>query len=193
MIASLEGEAVGDAEGRNLFVSAMEYDLAGYHELSEIEAAKPKTAPKRIKSNETDKALHEMAGAALDLAERLASLDETAASSLIRVLEASDRFRRRYGRDYIDSLRRELERIGAVGRETAKQTKPLASPKPVVPEDARKFVLRAADAFLDCFEMEADARRGAPFVVALKAVVAGTGLNIPTDLGTVAEILDASR
>jgi hypothetical protein len=135
-----------------------------------------------------DEALAALAEAARVLAQRLERLDNEALQRLQQMLGATDRFRRSYGEDYVKSLRFELRRVTDIGKppETTDST---TTREPTVTEDACRFVLRAADAFGDCFELPPSAQPDAPFVTALVAISAATGLRIPTDRPTVARIL----
>jgi hypothetical protein len=186
LVAPLEEKKIGDDEGRTLFAAAMEYDLAGCRALAE-------TAPTSIPAPppapaERDPALSALAAAAQALAEGLAALEPTAAGRLLAGLKEADRFKRDYGADYLDAISGELARIAAAAEAPVAAPKP---PKPApVPEEAKRFVLRAADAFRDCFEQKPTAQPESPFIVALEAIVAATAIPIPTDPRTLAQILE---
>lgn len=186
IITALAEQEIGDDEGRALFTAALEYDLAGCPGLNESTPAPPR--PRRPRPSAADKAVAEVAGAARALAEQLGQLDPAAVLQLQSALKDADRFRRTYGDDYLRSLRCELDRVAAAVARPSPAPAPEKS-RPEVPEAARRFILRAADAFADCFETRATAQRGSPFLAALKAVAAATGVRIPLDQRTVAEII----
>lgn len=186
IIAPLEALGVGDAESRDLFAAAMEYDLAGCRDLTSSQPEQPARTPN---PSAEERRLREVAESAQALAEQLARLDQKATERLALALTESDRFKRGYGDDYLRALHCELQRIASA---TPKQAPERAAPppKPELPESARRFVLRAADAFGDCFETKASAQRGSAFLAALKAIVTTTGVRVPADPRAVAAILD---
>ncbi|MCU0832927.1 MAG: hypothetical protein MUC77_00625 [Chromatiaceae bacterium] len=185
IIAPLAELGVGDAESRELFAAAMEYDLAGCRDLASPEPQPPARKPK---PSTEERRLRALAEAAQALADQLAGLDPKATERLTLALGETDRFKRSYGDDYLRALRCELQRVAGAAPKT--ETGPAApEPKPALPEPARRFVLRAADAFSDCFETKASAQRGSAFLATLQAIVAVTGVRIPLEPRTVAEIL----
>jgi hypothetical protein len=129
-----------------------------------------------------------LATAAAALADALTALEPTAADRLLAGLKQADRFKRDYSADYLDALRGELARIATAAEP------PVAAPEPPrpapLPEEAKRFILRAADAFRDCFEQKPTAEPDSPFLVALGAVVTATGIPIPTDPQTLAQVLE---
>lgn len=187
IVAALQAHGVGDDDSRSLFAAAMEYDLAGCQVLT-APSPEPARAP-RPRLSAADKAIAEVATAARALAEQVGRLDAGTIVRLQAALKEADRFKRTYGDDYLRSLRCELERVAAVA--PAASPKPAPNPKPDMPETARRFILGAADAFGDCFEVKATAQRGSPFLAVLNAIVAATGVLVPVDQPTVAELLAA--
>lgn len=183
--APLAELGIGDAESRDLFAAAMEYDLAGCRDLASPE---PQPPARKAKPSAEERRLRALAEAAQALADQLAGLDPKASERLALALSETDRFKRSYGDDYLRALRCELQRIAAAAPEPA-SVRAAPPPEPELPESARRFVLRAADAFGDCFETKASAQRGSPFLAALKAIVTATGVRVPQDARTVAEIL----
>lgn len=182
LIAPLADMGIGDAESRGLFAAAMEYDLAGCRALTE---PAPDPVPRPAPTG-TEGALAELAQAAQSLAELIERMDDSTATRLQQCLADTDRFKRRYDQDYLKSLRCELLRVAGAGRLAERPAAPSPSP---LSEEARRFVLRAADAFGDCFELTASAGPGTPFAAAIAAIVAATGVQIPTDLQALSQIL----
>ncbi len=132
------------------------------------------------------------------LAGRIDALGAEARTSLLRGLSEGDRFHRGYDDDYLAALRGELLRIalgvGTAGGDVAAAPPPPAPPppRPAVPKPspaARQFVARAAGAFDQCFDQAPTAQAGGPFAAMLKALVAVTGVLIPTDARNLAEML----
>jgi hypothetical protein len=180
LLKPLEEKGIGDPESRDLFAAAMEYDLAGCQALAEPEPPKPR----RPAPAKQDPALAALMMTAKALVEQIAGLDAGARSRLLAALKEGDRFKRDYTCDYLAALGAELSRI-ATAAPAPKRPAP-----PALSADVRRFILRASDAFADCFEQKATAQRGSPFAAAIKALVAATGIPVPTDGQTLAEILE---
>lgn len=151
-------------------------------------------------------ALVELADAARALSGRLQALDAQAKTSLLQTLHDADRFQRGYDDAYLMALTGELERLaeGATSRPVAVATAeastetsvalvpapaPRKVPTPKPSPAARQFILRAADAFEECFDQAPTAQVGGPFTAMLKALAMATGIRIPTDARNLAEIL----
>jgi hypothetical protein len=217
MLAPLADRGIGDPESRDLFAAALAYDLATCYELTVAnpeqaavqvpdEAAAPQTgqapaksqARKAARAVATDPALAELAQAAGALAVRLDALGAEVRTSLLQGLREGDRFRRGYDDDYLSALRGELLRMalltGVTGEDAAASPAQPAPPlqRPEVPKPspaARQFIARAAGAFEECFDQTPTAQVGGPFAAMLKALVAVTGVRIPTDARNLAEML----
>jgi len=189
LLASLDEQGIGDAESRSLFVAALEYDLASCGAitvpLKEAEQGSPKDRPV-----DADESLAELGQSAATLADQISRLGETSVKRLTEGLQRTDRFNRGYGDDYVCSLRKELERIAAVVLATAVIPSAESTPRPDLSADARRFILRAADAFSECFEMAPAPQNGAAFLAVIKAVTAATGIAIPADQSSLTDILE---
>jgi len=191
LLAELQAAQVGDAEGRELFAAALEYDLARFQELPLDQ--KPAPEPSEPKAPEPDATLQRLTEAAGALADRLSNLDEATRETLAAALTQADRFRRGYGTEYLHVIREELLRIaGAAPKKEAppQPRKPKASPPS---ESARQFIQRVADAFSDCFEAKPTLEGGGTFATVLKAIINATGVHIPTDPHVLKEILKGKR
>ncbi|MGA7981379.1 MAG: hypothetical protein WCA32_14300 [Chromatiaceae bacterium] len=178
LLSALEEANIGDPDSRDLFASALEYDLARFCELTSEEPAPEVRKPKL---SAADTALRGLAKSARALAERLSQLDEASRGTLQGALTQTDRFHRGYGNEYLDCVREELLRIAAAGSardRAARPEKPKAAP---VSEAARQFLRRVADAYADCFEMRPTTDRRGLFVLVLKAIVKATAIRLPTD------------
>ncbi|MEA3276636.1 MAG: hypothetical protein U9Q81_15350 [Pseudomonadota bacterium] len=187
VLTPLEGEGIGDPASRELFAAALEYDLGTWRQIVEPEP-KPKRPKVRPASNKADEALAELSKAAQILAEQLDRLDDGSTKQLQQGLKGTDRFKRSYGEDYLRSLRCELLRVAGAGQPTRQQAEAPPS-RPAISDSARDFLLRAAHVFGECFEITATAEPGAPFLTAIRAIVAATDVEVPTDRRTVSLIL----
>ena len=186
MLVPLEHLGIGDKETRSLFSAAMEYDLASCHSADEPTDAVATDSKPESSADDFRLSLSPLHDAARDLAERLKALDETARARLQQTLKETDRFRRTYDDEYFGVLRYELLRLAAV---TKPPEQPVPNAKPAISEAAQRFVVRAADAFEECFDLKATAQVGGPFLLTLKAIAAATGIQIPTDAGSIAGLL----
>ena len=187
MLVSLEKRQIGDAETRPLFVASLEYGLAICPQL--VVPVGPSAPPaQEHPPDKEDPAIAALAEAAESLALRLEGLDDDAWRLLQRELEDRDRFQRRYNEEYLTFLDCELRRFANIGEPPARNA-PSASDEPALAEDARRFVLRAAGAFEDCFEVAPDAEPDSPFVTALETIVAVVGIKVPTDPATLSRVL----
>jgi hypothetical protein len=151
-------------------------------------------------------ALAELAEVAKTLSGRLQALDTESRTRLFQTLHQVDRFHRGYDDAYLRALTGELARLaeGAAPQPTAVATAeagpelPAAPAPPPAPKKvpapkpspaARQFIIRAADAFEECFDQAPTAQVGGPFAAMLKALAVATGIRIPTDARSLAEIL----
>ncbi len=209
MLAPLAERGVGDTQSRELFAAALAYDLATCYELTvansepetpcvprETETPAPAKAKER-KPAQLHPALASVAQAAAALAECLDALDPSARSRLLQGLHETDRFQRGYDDAYLTALHRELLRV-ATSLSATEATPPAAEPAPpaakkVAPPKpspaARQFIARAAGAFEECFDQVPNAQVSGPFIAMLKALVAVTGVRIPTDARNLAQLL----
>ncbi|MEJ2327332.1 MAG: hypothetical protein P8Y27_13205 [Chromatiaceae bacterium] len=191
LLSQLEAAKIGDADSRRLFAAALEYDLARLQELPLEQPPVPEMSePRAAGPDETLQRLTEAAGA---LAERLSNLDEAARETLSAALTQADRFHRRYGKDYINTILDELVRIAAAAprrRAAPRSRKPKAPPPP---ESARQFIQRVAAAFSDCFEARPTGDGEGAFATVLKAIINAPGVRIPNDPQVLEEVLAGRR
>lgn len=187
ILVLLEKRGIGDADSRNLFVSAMEYDLAGCRDMQRPAIDGPAAESARKSTDLADKVLAELGAAAEALARRLVALDDAKRKHLLQRLTDADPFKRGYGNQYLTALQVELNQLGTVAR-LHEQATEVPTP-PALSNAARRFIQRAADAFRDCFEQKPTVKRESPFLTALEAVVTTSGIAAPTDPATIREIL----
>jgi hypothetical protein len=214
MVAPLAEGRIGDPESRELFAAALAYDLATCYDLmaaspdgtaapaaTETAAAPAGRAPGKTQGRKTARtavpapALAELADVAKTLAARLDGLEGAVRTALLHGLAENDPFHRGYDEAYLAALRGELMRIAlCTGAKVpvpgAEQPAPLAKPPTPKPSPAaRQFIARAAGAFEECFDQAPTAQVGGPFAAMLKALATATGLRIPTDARTLADLL----
>ena len=151
-------------------------------------------------------AMAELAEAARALSGRLQVLDAESRTRLFQALHYGDRFQRGYDDAYLMALTGELAHLAEAaapqpavpptteaGPEMPAAPAPIPAPKnvpaPKPSPAARQFIIRAADAFEECFDQAPTAQVGGPFAAMLKALAVATGIRIPTDARNLAEIL----
>lgn len=191
LLGELEAAQIGDAESRELFAAALEYDLARFQELPVEQKPAPELS--EPKAPEPDETLQRVTEAAGTLADRLSNLDEATRETLAAALTQADRFRRGYGAEYLRVLQEELLRIAAAApkEEAPPRSRKPKAPRP--PESARRFIQRVADAFSDCFEARPTVEGGSTFATVLTAIINATGVHIPTDPRVLKEVLEGKR
>lgn len=187
MLAGLEDLSIGDEQSRSLFAAALEYGLATCRKLMEPANESP-PPPREHSPSEEEVAIAALAQAADCLAQRLKELDDAASLMLQQELAESDRFQRSYGEDYLNCLGWEIQRVAGVAKPVQREA-PQAPEEPPLSDDARRFILSAADAFEDCFEQAPTADPHSLFVGALEAVVQVTGIRVPTGGETLSQVL----
>jgi hypothetical protein len=191
LLGELEEARIGDAESRELFAAALEYDLARFQELPlEENPAAELSEPKAPGPEET---LQQLTDAAGTLADRLSNLDEAARETLSAALTQGDRFHRGYRQEYINSILEELVRIAAAAPKERVAPRPRKPRAPPPPESARQFIHRVADAFSDCFEARPTAEDAGNFATALKAIIKATGVHIPNGPHALKKIVEGKR
>jgi phytoene dehydrogenase-like protein len=186
LLSELEAASIGDAESRQLFAAALEYDLARFQGAPPEPPVADLVEPQ---PPEADKALRQLAELARALAKRLSQLDEEARNKLSSALSKADRFHRGYGTEYLDTMQEELLRVAATAPRKAVATRPKKPKHPPLSDSAREFIRRVADAFGDCFETPPTADGSGAFVKVLSAITKATGVGIPTDPQALTEAL----
>ena len=180
--ALLEQAELGDDEGRQLFITATEYEVAAYCLTPDDEpglavAPKPKS-----------KAEIELAGLGRS-AEQLLSLllgtHKTARRALAGKLTDSDTFGREHGERYLNQLELELSRIADVCRlEEEAQEPPEAPP---LGENARKLITQLARIYGECLEVSLTPGHLDTFGRILCIIRDSAHIGIPCDSETLAE------
>lgn len=190
MLDRLAAAGVGDAESRDLFASAIEYDIANARQAGIQEetapppsaAAEPAPEPQAAK----DKAeLAELADTARSVAEQIARLDTAAREALGAALRATDPFQRGYDANYFEAIGVELRRVaGAAANLPAAVCAadlPPAAPEPPMSAGARRFVRRVARVYEEVLESKSSLMPDGPFLATLRLIAQETGIRLPRD------------
>jgi hypothetical protein len=185
---------VGDDEGRQLFVTAVEYEVGGLRPalLKEIEsqpAAEPVTVSQPPQSK-ADIELLQLGKAAAQLKTLLDNTRKTARTRLSQTLGETDPFGREHGPGYLEHVAVELGRISAACAVQPQEvaTQPAPAPAVMGPE-GRKLIKQMARIYDEC--LEADPRAGEARVLldVLGLLRECTGLPIPCEGQAVRSIL----
>lgn len=207
LTALLAAQGVGDDEGRALFASAIEYDIAAYRQSApqaRAKAAPPPPAPAPKPSPQPDpvwEAEVRIAGEILALGDMIATLTQTLGSlepavreRLAEQLKLTDPFRRDYAGEYLDVLGGELARLSEAARSVQMpapraepEPEPPAPPAPPLSQGERRFLRRVAGVFEECLETKADP--GGAFAPVLDLVAVEAGIVPPATPESLASIL----
>lgn len=165
---------VGDAEGRRIFVYALDYELTEYANfLNKMPLAEKKLTP------EIPRALEDLHGLLGRILEKFDQLPDDNRTQLFERLQAHDDYRRQYGEEYLDALLSELKRVGAVCEDLmrASSVKPSASHER--PEG--QFVRMLANAYLECFEESPQPTESGSFARLLDIIGEQIGMDLNFD------------
>lgn len=148
LLTALEAEGLGDEDSRQIFLAALEYDLAGCRRLLAEQKLPPPASPEAVlitpsppiaveaaaitppSSATPASALADLADLAGNLAQALAELIPAQRETLQWLLEASDCLGRGYGDSYLDTLRLELLHLQAAFHFPAAGLNPQAASVP---------------------------------------------------------------
>lgn len=199
LIQLLAEGGVGDGESRELFASAVEYDIANARQALTREppaavgdppmpAAAPQPALEPLPAD--------LAYTARSLAERIAGLEGPLRNAIAESLQGQDRFRRTYDGAYLDALCVELTRLADAVASQGQPPPPAITPAlfppaadPPLGEGARRFLRRVARVYEEVLESRADPGSGGTFGAVLVLVSEEAGILLPRDAATLAEAL----
>ena len=185
---ALEKRKIGDAEGRRIFVGALEYELSAFR-VAEAQQPAAEAAPAKVDLS----ALQAIDRVARELAAKLGEIPQDQEPALLQTLEAQDEMGRGYSSRYLDRLYQEASRLAeACGLVTAALE--TAQPPEALPAEGTSPAMLAligslTHVFEECFEQTpTTAARGA-FAATLKAVADGVGLEIPRSREVLKQVL----
>jgi len=195
LLERLAAAGVGDAESRDLFASAIEYDIANARQagvqdetLLPPQAAVADPAPEATIA-EDKTGLAELAASARSVADHIGGMDETARAALGAALRATDPFQRGYDAGYFVALCTEFRRMaGAAANLPAagpaadlKPELPPAPPEPPMSASGRRFVRRVARVYEEVLETKASLDPDGPFLATLQLITREAGVPLPRD------------
>jgi len=199
LVRLLAQAGIGDAEGRQLFVTAVEYEIGSLRPALQKEAdnTPPATAAPVVQQppSKADIELLQLGQSAAQLQALLKRTHKTARTRLGEALTRSDPFGREHGPAYLEHLTLELGRISSAcesagAGQPATETEPAALPaKPTAGPAAKKLVRQVARIYDECLEVDPRADQGQVLLAILDLIRDCTGLAIPCDGNDVLTIL----
>jgi hypothetical protein len=186
-IAELLNRAgLSDSEGRQLFITAAEYEVGAYRRILQDEPP-PQPVPESKSKTKAEIELSALGRSAEHMLASLAQTHKTARKALGEWLSASDPFGREHGDRYFAQLQIELERIAAVCGQD--DEKPEASAGPPVSEVAIKLIKQLVRIYNECLDVRVDADAPEVFVQILCIVRDSAEINLPCDTELIAGLL----
>lgn len=180
---------VGDTDGREIFLAAIEYDLAAYKDATAAEPSPPQP-PARAETADDDRAvLTCLADALRSLREHIDGLDAATRDRLLEELHQGDRFQRGYDARYLTELRCELELLEQACAAPGTPPASAAPPAHSLSAAGRRLLSRLAEAFADCFEAKPTTAPNGPFAQTLAHLFEITAIDLPLDQATLEQIL----
>lgn len=183
----LERTSIGDAEGRQLFLTAAEYEIGGFRLALQSEAA-PEPPPESQPKDKEHSGLRHLGESASRLGALLEKLDQPGRALLCQRLTDSDRFKRQYHERYLQQLLAELEHVSGACSEAA-TLRSETSDRPAISETARNLIVQLARIFGECLDAEIQPGLQAEFCQVLDIIRDSAQISIPTDQASVSSIL----
>lgn len=207
LIQLLAEGGVGDVESRELFASAIEYDIANARQAltrepppaaGETPMPAVATQPPPEAAPGPAEATHALSAdlgcAARSLAEHIAGLDGPLRAAIVESLQGQDRFRRTFDGAYLDALCLELIRladaVGGQGQPPPPEMAPVPAPPaadPPLGEAARRFLRRVGRVYEEVLESRAEPQLGGTFGAVLGLVSEEAGMALSRDPARLSE------
>ena len=184
----LEQAQLSDDEGRRLFVTAMEYEVAAYSaNPDEKPVAVVVEHPSSPGQSRIDEELAGIGGSARQLAALLSGSHKGTRNILLERLSESDTFGREHGARYLIQLELELGRIvEACSRQPSEPAPPRIPP---VGEHTRQLIVQLARIYSECLEVEMDPDQLEIFGRILCIIRDSAQISLPCDGETLSGIL----
>jgi hypothetical protein len=150
--ALMADAGLGDADGRQLFITAVEYEV-GTHRPHLQEGTQPiaPPAPQPAPHSKADIELAQLGEAAGQILALLQRTHKGARGTLAKRMSEADPFGRDYGERYLAQLELELERMAEACRLRVQEPSP--PPPPQLSEAARRLIAQLARIFRECLEV----------------------------------------
>jgi hypothetical protein len=185
---ALKKRNIGDAEGRRIFVGALEYELSAYR-VAEAGPLEAEPAPPVVDLS----ALRALDRVARELATKLGEIPQEQEPALLKTLEAQDEMGRGYSARYLDRLYQEASRLAeacelvaaAMGAAQPPGPTPAGQPSPAM----LQLIGSLTHVFEECFEQAPTPAARGPFAATLKAVADSVGLEIPRSREVLEQVL----
>lgn len=184
--AILEQARLSDDEGRRLFITAMEYEVASYC-MNPDEAPAPVPAATPKPGSKVDVELTDLGRSAEQLLALFMGMHKTARNRLLERLTDADTFGREHGERYLKQMELELARIVEVcGQEEVAQEQP---PAPPLGENARRLIVQLARIYRECLEVSLSPDQLDTFGRILCIIRDSAQIAIPCDPQTLAGVV----
>lgn len=182
----LDRAGLSDSEGRQLFITAAEYEVGAYRRILQEEPA-PNPVPESKPRTKADIELYTLGRSAEQLLTLLGQTHKTARKALGKLLSASDPFGREHGERYFSQLEIELARIAAACDQD--DVEPEAPELPLVSEVAKKLIKQLVRIYSECLDVSLDPDDPEVFAQILCIVRDAAEINLPCDTELIAGLL----
>jgi len=184
----LKQAQLSDDEGRRLFITAMEYEVATY-------CANPDEQPTTVAvetlplpgQSRIDEELAGLGGSAQQLANRLSGSHKGTRNTLLERLTETDAFGREHGVRYLMQLELELGRI--IEACDQRQQEPEQPRMPALGENTRSLIVQLARIYGECLEVGMDPVQMEIFGRILCIIRDSAQISLPCDEETLTDIL----
>ncbi len=190
LLARLSELKLGDGDSRELFAAAVEYAIASCRGAATETPAPAAPTPAPVAASHPAVPagpLQELAQTAALLAERLSRLETQTREALLTQLQQSDLFGRAHDQAYLETVAREIRRIGEASaavpqaQPAAATTTKTSRPDPSRAQAAKRaarLAQRVADAYESCFETRVTEATGEVFIPVIRMIGAEAGIEL---------------
>ena len=173
---------IGDAEGRRIFVYALDYELTEYvNFLHKNPPAADEPSP------EIPHEIQLLTDALNQVVDSLNRLPEDSRARLFNGLKAHDDYQREYTQEYLDALLGELMRLQAACEDS--QQGPAVTRASSTERPESEFVRMLANAYTECFEEPPKPTKSGPFAQLLDVIGEQIQLDLTFDERSLADLI----
>ncbi len=183
----LEQAELSDDEGRRLFITAAEYEIASYILTPDDEPVSAAAAKPKPKSK-AEIELADLGRSTEQLLALLLGMHKTARRALVGKLTDSDTFGREHDDRYLNQLELELGRIADACRQQEEDV-PEELEAPALGENSRKLISQLARIYGECLEVSLSPTHLDTFGRILCIIRDSAQIGIPCDPDTLAGVI----
>jgi len=186
--ALLQQAGMGDRDGRQLFVTALEYEIGLFRStVFDAPPARPKPPP----PTRTERELPQLGQLVSQLLAVLQQTGKAARTLLGERLTTSDPFARVHDCRYFDQLEIELQRIALAC--VQREEPPAEPPAPAMSDGTRRLILQLARIFRECLEIKLTPEALEIFSQVLCIIRDSVQINIPCESDILARVLSDTQ